>query len=258
MTPTITESTEKLAALVAKVDAFVNGSEGTLIQTTSGPLKTMAGLIKQLEELNYTVHVVDYPTLSALLDGASADLEEGQLGRVLYDSNTDNIGIYQKTNLGMVKVDYADLFDLNDRLPNPLNRLVVKFTESDIAAGPKNILEAVIPVSASFAMGSSLSGRIEYTCDVGGFLSFATIPFALAVAGVSSGVYDSEYSAQSAVYLLGPAPDTQPSLEVVHAVVDSKHVFTIRLKSASHGAAVLPGNGQIIIDNVDLSIFKKL
>lgn len=259
MIPTIAESTEKLADLVAKVNTFVNAPAGTVVQTTGGPVKSIAGVIAQLENIGYIAQVRDFNTVGEMYAHES-ELAIGQLARVNLDLVPANNGIYRLESLvGLVKINYADLYDLNDKLPNPWNNFEIPFTETETLS-PYNIIEASFAVSNGFIKSGTLEGRIEYTSDFSGASFTYAAPFVLTVAGKGSASYDSAYQPTASVTLMGAVPGVLPGLSAVHAVVASQHVFTIRLIPARVVSAgqVLSGNGRILIKDVDLDVFRKL
>lgn len=248
-TPTITESTAALAALVAKIDTFVNGDVDAAIQTGSGPLKSLAGTTKQISNIQYVAKATDYNTLAEMLSDAGR-LGIGELARVNLDLTPRNIGIYQKTSGGMVKIRYADLYDLNDRLPQPWNAIELKFAEADTAfAHP--LIEARIPVSENFIGTINLEGRIDYTSDVMGGYSTSR-KFLLSLGGKGATIYDSEVTIAGVTTIFDNGSVTvTPTLTVSHANVGGQHVFTVSLTPAAAGATTMPGNGSVVFNNID-------
>lgn len=259
MTDTISESTIKLANLVAKVDAFVNGGVETVVNTTSGPLKSLAATVAEIETIQYVAQCRDYNTLSDLLAG-QGDILVGQVARVNIDPTTENNGFYQMQELnGLVKIQYSDLYDLNDLLPNPFNDLDIKFDETQTAV-ELPLVQARIPVSANFIQGSTFSARVEYTSDVDGDAFYFTQAYDVRVAARASGEYDksSNTVGTSSLQLADRNPTQLPLLRVDHGVEGSVHIFTVVLVAPVQGTTKLPGHGRVLVKDIDLKVFQKL
>lgn len=251
--PTIAESTQKLADLVAKVNAFVNGPASQVIQTDNGQLKTLAGAIKALESIEYVQKIHEFNSVSQLM---SASVELGELGRVNLDIDPLNNGIYQKQQAGWIKVSYEDLYDLQDKLPNPWNNVVKTFDEVAIA-GPIKVAAGFIPVSNASTASSVFRARLEYNLDQGGVTFAYHSDMFVSVYGKASGVFGSQVNVLGAnTFSPGSyAPGTLPTLRVVHSNVNSDHMFEVFLDPAKDGSTVRPGNGRLLLENIDLNVF---
>lgn len=251
--PTIAESTQKLADLVAKVNAFVNGPATQVIQTDNGQLKTLAGAIKALESIDYVQKIHDFNTVSELV---ASSVELGELGRVNLDLDSPNNGIYQKQEAGWVKVSYEALYDLQDKLPNPWNNVEKMFDEVDIA-GPIKVASGFIPVSNSSTASSVFRARLEYNLDTGGVTFAYHSDMFVSVFAKAAGVFGSQVNVLGANSFSPGSytPGTLPTLRVVHSNVGTDHFFEVFLDPAKDGSTVRAGNGRLILENIDLSVF---
>lgn len=247
MTPSITESTIKLADLVAKVDTFVNGGPTDIVQTTSGGVKTLAGISKQVSQLQYVTQCFDYNTMGAMLADVGG-LDIGQIARVLYDPQVENNGIYQMQELtGLVRINYADIYDLNDRVPDPYNNLVIPVVNLSTNT---NILVGSIPVSSSeFAM-SSFDLVMELTSDVNPLALLSR--YSVKIAARSSGEYGMNSGLVDSATVFGTA-STNPSIAVFHVIEGPLHKFTVQLKVGSN----IPVKGRVICKGIDLTVFRR-
>lgn len=252
----ITELTTQLQALVQKVNAFVNGPADAVVPTASGPLKTLAGLSKAMNQIDYIAKVRDFSNLTDLYAEAN-DLEDGTVARVLLDPVLANRGYYQKDALELNKISYSDLFDLHDRFPDPHNRLLIEVGPEQ-TIGPVPLFKTSIPPSAAFIAGMSTSGRLEYTSELVDPLGvtddrfFYSTSFALALAGVEAGSTTHQY-ATSLELLIGPlGPSTAAELDVVTTVENGNNVFQVRLLPPKDSAGdYIAGKARIVFDYLD-------
>ena len=103
---------DQLQALNTKLDQFINGGPAVTINTTNGgTIKSLAGIVQDLYTVRALQKIVDHRLLSEA--NADAMITNGMLVRVWGD--TDAIkGIYKKNGASLVKIGYADLYDLTN------------------------------------------------------------------------------------------------------------------------------------------------
>lgn len=105
----------QLQGLNSKINSFVNAPAGYLVQTDSGPVRTLLGIEQQALANRWVLRVVDMKTV----DEAQLYIDsypEGQLFRIWGEcSNSGNRnGIYMKQDGHIVRVNLQEMEDVQD------------------------------------------------------------------------------------------------------------------------------------------------
>jgi hypothetical protein len=101
---------EQLTNLNEQLNLFINGDADTIVVTDSGPIKSIAGIVRDLTKFRYVQKVIDHRLYSDMV-ADDLNLEDGLLIRVWGDTEAN--GLYKKLGaLDYAKVSYTDLYDL--------------------------------------------------------------------------------------------------------------------------------------------------
>lgn len=151
---------EQLSALNTKLYKFINGTSTDSVATDAGPVKTIAGIVKDLTAFHYVQRVTDFKLYQQAYD-ALPTFEEGMLFRIWGDTVGIN-GLYEKQVVNglaaLVKVSYSDLYDLRDIFPPPWNYLNFQFDKTALDNGGGSIAERQISFSST---GYTETFRVE-------------------------------------------------------------------------------------------------
>lgn len=101
---------DQLQILNTKLDQFINGDDTVTIQTDSGIIKSLAGIIKDINTPRVLQKIIDHKTYADMT--ADLSIQEGMLIRVWGDATVGVDGIYEYQNSVFTKISYADLYDL--------------------------------------------------------------------------------------------------------------------------------------------------
>lgn len=171
---------QKLTILSDKLEAFLNGGPGEVIQTPLGPLMSVRGVIEEIKKTRPVQYIKDYPTTVA----AGQDLLV-----LSEDVIRTPLGYFQKNNSGgFDKVSYSDLYDLRDIAPNPFNfdsntfaveqdvatvtfeptSLKIQSTSFDIkmVARSKGVTKGIQTTTYSVHCAVKDLGSVQYSMDV--------------------------------------------------------------------------------------------
>lgn len=164
----------EFAKLNASIRKFVNGTKEEIVQTDSGPIKTLSGLVDSVSKIRYTQKLVEYPTMtSALL--AIDSIESTDVVKV------DALGLYQKDAEGQLQpISYSDIYDLKDVLPDPWNYNQVLLQE-DKTNVPVKICSFNLPTSNVQVQDICLEGSLKYNNSIEGFRGVYYTDFRLSV-----------------------------------------------------------------------------
>lgn len=142
---TLLQEMQDMNAIISK---FINGSADTSIAVSSGTIKTLAGIQKAALTPSYIQTIVDIENRAYVLNHMSY-YTNGQLFRIWGETDPLFNGIYKKdTDTTIVKVSYADLYDLKEYFPDPWDYSQISFDESTSIANQFLIATVTQPVQA--------------------------------------------------------------------------------------------------------------
>ena len=99
---------DQFTALNAKLNSFINGGASTTIVTDAGTIKSLAGVIADLNKFRYVQKIIDHRLYIDMI-ADDLNIEVGLLVRVWGDTILID-GIYEKVSAGVYnKINYSDL-----------------------------------------------------------------------------------------------------------------------------------------------------
>jgi hypothetical protein len=149
---------DQYAGLIGKISAFINGPASGTVQTTSGSIKTLAGLAQDVSTLRYSQKISDINTLANAINTLLPVMSEGDLVRIWGDVVGVN-GIYQCESGALVKISYSDLYDLRDLNPKTGAHVTADETTTTRVIP---VATFTLPVSATSVSNLVLRGHIAY------------------------------------------------------------------------------------------------
>ena len=102
---------DQFIALNAQLNSFINGDIHTTIVTNAGTIKSLSGIIADLNKFRFVQRIIDHRLhIDMITDDLNINI--GLLIRVYGDTPIIN-GIYIKTATGVYsKISYSDLYGL--------------------------------------------------------------------------------------------------------------------------------------------------
>jgi hypothetical protein len=102
---------DQFSALTTKMNAFINGDKNTTIVTDAGTIKSLSGVIADLNKFRFVQKIIDH-NLYADMIADDINIDVGMLIRIFGDTSLIN-GIYLKSATGVYgKINYANLYGL--------------------------------------------------------------------------------------------------------------------------------------------------
>ena len=247
ITPEQNQALDELIDSSSKYKAFVNGPEGSFVQTDSGLIPTLASVIKDLKTLRYAQPIKDYETLAdAIADVPNLDV--GSLVRIYGDLPAVN-GLYEVKPLGVLeKTDYQSISDLYDLLRNPYNFNTISLNTTNTSS-TLELGTVTIPVSGNIADVDSkfINVDVQYTV-ISPNKSYRYKSDINLTASISTESYNAQnvYSETKTVI-----DNDGPVISVSYQLdnVNNNHIFTVNLD------ANVPGFGRVDVYS-DVGVFR--
>lgn len=146
-----------------KLNKFINGAADEYVQLDSGMVKTVAGIATAMQRFKYVQQIIDYKLYDDMI-AADLMIEDGMLIRVYGDLDTVN-GIYRKdASNTYTKVNYSEIYDLRDQLPNPWNFTHTSLTPTQFDS-TFQMVSFVSPYSMVNVDQYIIEGSIQVKCD---------------------------------------------------------------------------------------------
>lgn len=248
---------QQLQDLNNKINLFVNGNDSTLIPVASGTIKSLAGIQKAALTNRFVQTIIDMKTRQDILNNISF-YNVGNLFRVWGETDPTFNGIYKiDTPSTILKISYADAYDLKEYLPNPWNYDTIKFDET-VSNQPFLIAKITQPVQTIKVSLDEFIVDYSYVVDTNAkyaaYHSVVGVPVKVSARDTTeyfSDVNNSGSYSVSHFYSTLTYPKT-PIITVVHSINVNEHVFQIYFNPPVDGNGVtVAGHGSLNIRNVD-------
>lgn len=155
--------------LNSKLDKFINGTKEEMVQLDSGMVKTIAGIESAMQRFKYVQMIIDYKLYDDMV-AADLQIEDGMLIRVYGDTDPLKNGIYRKdTTLVYTKINYSEIYDLRDMLPNPWNYAHTTLTPTQFDSAAFQMLSFISPYSMVNVDDYVIEGSVRIKCDQAGY-----------------------------------------------------------------------------------------
>jgi hypothetical protein len=168
---------EEYSKLMVTFDQFINGPADSIIATTNGPIRSLAGIQRDILKNSHVQKIVDYPTkVLAELDASSGTIiSEGSIVRVYKDPNEYMNGLYEvQSDFSLRKIDYMEVTNL---VAETKTR---KFSLSDIHNSSRRVLARVAFARDEIqALMNSISGQVKLYSNTTGKAGIVSKDFKL-------------------------------------------------------------------------------
>ena len=154
--------------LNSKLDKFINGTKDELVQLDSGMVKTISGIAESMQRFKYVQQIIDYKLYGDMV-AADLQIEDGMLIRVYGDVDPLKNGIYRKDgSMVYTKINYSEIYDLRDLLPNPWNYTHTSLTPTQFDSAAFQMLSFISPYSMVNIDDYIIEGSVRIKCDQAG------------------------------------------------------------------------------------------
>lgn len=243
---------QKLSDLNKHLEDFLNLDKDSNVNTSAGQIPSLRRVIEGLKRIQYVQKLKSFPTLTDAF-AALENIVESDLVQVTGGLET---GLYKKTEIDettytLDKVDYADLYDLGNKLPSPWNYQTFEYTGTNSSV---EVFTASIEKSAIVNYFDELTGTIKFKSD--DIFYTADFKLRIRVYAESSVVQINFYPYN--VYSVG-ATGTVPSLDVEYSYdeVNTNADFAIKLLTPKDDeGVVLQGTTTITFNQFDHEVYK--